>query len=177
MKIQVNSDKAIPMEARSVRSVEGRVNRALSRFKDRLSRVELHFSDQNGVKRGVRDKRCLLEARPLRRQPLVTQMSAATVGAAVSGALTKMRKALDTHFGRADDAAGKRRTTTSGGAGKTDKAGSPETRPPAHKHKTSSQRTRKSMAAKGSGKRVTAGGRRPKKKGIYQARRKSWPQR
>ena len=34
----------------------------LSRFNDKITRLEVHLTDENGSKEGLNDKRCLLEA-------------------------------------------------------------------------------------------------------------------
>ena len=45
MKIQVNSDKTIAVDAGLIRFIEGEVRRLLDRFAIRLTRVEIHLSD------------------------------------------------------------------------------------------------------------------------------------
>ena len=69
MKIQVNSDKTIAVDASLTRFVEGEVRRVLARFAKRLTRVEVHLSDVDSRKTGQADKRCLLEARPAGDRP------------------------------------------------------------------------------------------------------------
>ena len=64
MKIQVNSDKTIAVDASLIRFVEGEVRRVLGRFAIMLTRVEIHLSDVDQRKRGQTDKRCLIEVRP-----------------------------------------------------------------------------------------------------------------
>ena len=65
MKIQVNSDKTIAVDASLTRYVEGEVGRVLGRFAVRLTRVEIHLSDIDNGKTGKADKRCLIEVRPM----------------------------------------------------------------------------------------------------------------
>ena len=54
MKIQINGDKTIAVDASLIRLVEGEVRRVLRRFAIRLTRVEIHLSD---VDNGKRDQR------------------------------------------------------------------------------------------------------------------------
>ena len=100
MQIQVNSDKNIRMDARLVSFVQGESERALERYQGRLMRLEVHLSDVNSHKFGPEDKRCRIEARPARRQPVVVTMTAGNVRAAVQGSLAKLQNALEKYFGR-----------------------------------------------------------------------------
>lgn len=100
MQIQVNSDKSIQVDAEITRFVEAEVNRSLERFASKLTRVEIHLSDVNSGKSGTDDKRCLIEVRPAGQQPLTVTNSAATIEDAVRGALTKLKSALTTSFGK-----------------------------------------------------------------------------
>ena len=100
MRTQINSDKNINVDARVIHFVEGKVDRVLSRFAGKLTRIEVHLSDVNSHKFGTNDKRCVVEARPARHRPLSATNRAPTVRQAVTGALDKMRSALETFFGR-----------------------------------------------------------------------------
>jgi ribosome-associated translation inhibitor RaiA len=100
MKIQVNSDNQIAMTTVLSTFIEGEVERALERFNDRLTRVEVHVSDENAAKGGARDKRCVIETRPTGLNPLSASDAAATVEAAVTGASNKMKRLLETTFGK-----------------------------------------------------------------------------
>jgi hypothetical protein len=70
MKIQVNSDNTIAVDASMTRFVKCEVNRVLARFAKRLTRVEVHLSDVDKRKTGQADKRCLIEVRPAGARPL-----------------------------------------------------------------------------------------------------------
>jgi Sigma 54 modulation protein / S30EA ribosomal protein len=100
MKIQINSDKTIAVDASLIRFVKGAVTRALSRFAIRLTRVEIHLSDVGHGKMGQSDKRCLIEVRPAGAGPLVVSAKAKKVSPAVGVALGKMQRSLTTFFGR-----------------------------------------------------------------------------
>lgn len=100
MRIQVNSDKNINVDTRVIQFVRGEVNRLLKRFAGGLTRVEVHLSDVNSRKFAINDKRCVIEARPARHRPLTATNRAQTVRQAVGGALTRLRTALETFYGR-----------------------------------------------------------------------------
>ena len=80
--------------------VEGVVEKALNRFNDRITRVDVHLSDANGKKSGQEDKRCTIEVRLDGRQPKVTTNQAPTLDLAVAGAAAKLKRSLKTTLGR-----------------------------------------------------------------------------
>src|SRR5271163_2674834 len=151
MKTQINSDKQVVVDAELSKTIEADVRRALGTFETRLTRLEVHLSDLNSSsKQSVQDKRCLLEARVARRKPVSVSFEAASVEQAVRGAARKMKRLLDTSFGKSQIF-----------------------------ERSAQQSTprQKSVAAKRSSipvqelipvvKTISAGGRSPKKKAIY----------
>ena len=156
MKIQVNSDRTIVVDARLTHFVEAEVSRILSRFAGRLTPVEVHLSDVDGRKTGQIDKRCLIEARPMGARPRTASAKAATIPSAVDAALGKMRRSLTTFFEKRRRPASAIPMTMSAGASTV------SSEPIAAVVKQSVNQ--KKFNPRG-----------PKKKGIYQARRKSWP--
>jgi hypothetical protein len=100
MRIQINSDKNVVVDAPLASFTRGEVNRALKRFTHELTRVEVHLSDVNSHKPGALDKRCLMEARPARHRPLTASSRAAKIEEAVKGGLTKLQSSLQTFIGR-----------------------------------------------------------------------------
>lgn len=80
--------------------VDAAVRHALSRFADRITRVEVHLGDENADKHGADDKRCLMEARVAGHNPTAVTHHAPDLARAVSGAADKLKRALDTEFGR-----------------------------------------------------------------------------
>ena len=160
MKIQVNSDNSITVDASMMRFVKGEVKRVLARFAKRLTRVEVHLSDVDKRKTGQADKRCLIEVRPAGARPLSVSAKATKMAAAVGQALGKMQRSLTTFFGRR----GRPAETVSV--------------PVSTAMKTTLGAKKKVAVKKASVKKPTKlSPRGPKKKGIYQARRKSWPTR
>jgi ribosome-associated translation inhibitor RaiA len=161
MKIQVNSDKTIGVDASLTRFVEGEVDRVLGRFALRLTRVEIHLSDIDNRKTGKADKRCLVEVRPMGAQPMTASAQATKMPSAIGEALRKMQRSLTTFFGRK----GRPASTVEARVSPTVKT--------VAKKRTAVPKTAVMKAA--AKKQAQLSPRGPKKKGIYQARRKSWP--
>lgn len=103
MQILINSDKNISMHAALSTSIEEEIHRLLDRFDSHLTRIEVFVTDENADKSGLRDKRCVLEARPNNHQPLTVTDESADVQTAVSGAAKKLQRLLETTFGRIAD--------------------------------------------------------------------------
>lgn len=101
MQIQVNTDSNIEGREKLSAHIEGVVESTLERYSDRITRVEVHLSDQNGDKSGLDDKRCVLEARLEGRHPIAVTHQASTVDHAIEGAADKMQRALESALGRA----------------------------------------------------------------------------
>ncbi len=100
MKIQVNTDSNIEGDETLAAFVTSTVEEKLDRFKELITRVEVHLSDQNSHKEMPDDKRCVLEARLAGRQPIAVTHEGDTLHQAVIGATDKMRRALDTALGK-----------------------------------------------------------------------------
>ena len=103
MQIHINSDSNIEGSDRLAHQVAPVVRDALDRFSAQITRVEVHLSDENSDKKfGAEDKRCLLEARLIGLQPISVRHHAATLEQAVDGAVEKLKRSLDSTFGRLD---------------------------------------------------------------------------
>jgi ribosomal subunit interface protein len=103
MQVQINSDNNISIHSRLSDSIGAYINNVLQRFAPYLVRVEVHLSDQNAKKSGPKDKRCVLEARPKRHQPLVATNESADIDSAFSGAAQKLHRQLESTYGRLAD--------------------------------------------------------------------------
>ncbi|HUF79756.1 MAG TPA: HPF/RaiA family ribosome-associated protein [Burkholderiales bacterium] len=103
MQVQINTDSHIEGREKLAAQVTGMVESALSRFSDRITRVEVHLSDENSHKSGQDDKRCMMEARLRGRQPTAVTYRAATLEEAVGGAADKLKSALESTLGRLQD--------------------------------------------------------------------------
>ena len=100
MKILVNSDSSIAMDARLAKHIVGEASELLDRFSDRLTRVEIHVSDIDRGKTGKVDKRCLVEVRPTRMKALVASAQTKDVETSVNQAMRKMVRVLNTSLGK-----------------------------------------------------------------------------
>ena len=108
MQVQVNTDNHISSSAELKQHVAATISDALSRFGDRITRVEVHLADQNSAaKGGGHDIRCSLEARPASMSPILVTHDAATIDEALSVAVDKLEKTLEKTFDRRDDPKGR----------------------------------------------------------------------
>lgn len=106
MQIQINTDRNIEGHEELATQISGIVESALSRFSDRITRVEVHLSDENSDKKGGQDDiRCMMEARLEERQPVAVTHEAATVDQAVDGAAGRLARLIESTLGRLRDQA------------------------------------------------------------------------
>jgi len=108
MHIQVNTDNHIEGNADLTRQVEAVVEGALGRFSDRITRVEVHLSDESSSSKARdNDKRCVMEARLAGLRPITVSHQGAALEQALDGAADKLAKTLDRTLGRLDDPKGR----------------------------------------------------------------------
>lgn len=101
MQVQVNTDRNIEGDETLTGQVEAAVRGALDRFDDKITRVEIHLTDENSDKKGgADDVRCLMEARLAGLQPVSVSHRGPTVDEAVDGAAGKLTRALESRLGR-----------------------------------------------------------------------------
>lgn len=114
MQIQINTDSHIHGSKEMTERVEGTIQSALGRFGERITRVEVHLSDENSsAKSHDDDIRCVIEARLAGIQPITVTHQSASLEQAVSGATDKLEKTIKRNLERLDDPKG--RTPTGGG--------------------------------------------------------------
>ena len=125
--------------------------------------MEIHLSDIDNKKTGPADKRCLIEARPAGDRPLAASALAKTTEEAVDAALRKMKRSLTTFFGKKGRPAAK-------------VAAAPVSNTTKKEVTAKKAAVKRSAAKKAAAKKPTKlSPRGPKKKMVYQGRRKSWP--
>ncbi len=95
MKIEVNTDRHIESSERLIAYCKSTLEAEFDRFSDYITRIDVHFSDENGTKGGDFDKRCLIEAKLKGLNPVTTTNHAANLDDALSGAIDKMSSVLD----------------------------------------------------------------------------------
>jgi ribosomal subunit interface protein len=103
MKIQFNTDKNIQGTEQLETLVSEKINSKLKRFADKITRIEVHLSDQNAQRTSTDDKQCKIEARIVGLQPIVVTGKSSTKKKAINDAIEKMKAALDTVTGRIKD--------------------------------------------------------------------------
>ncbi len=96
MLIHINTGKDIKGTQRMTNYFSGLIGSSLRRFAERITRLEVHVSDENSGKEGPDDKRCLIEARVRGLRPIAVTHRAETLDQAVVGATLKMKNALET---------------------------------------------------------------------------------
>ena len=100
MQIQFNTDNNIAGKDRLKESISETLTDALSKFNDKITRLEVHLSDENGQKSGQNDKRCMLEARLEKLKPIAVTADAGSIDQAVDAATDKLIAALNTALGK-----------------------------------------------------------------------------
>lgn len=80
---------------------ERKVRRALSRLSDRVTRVEVHVQDDNGLKKGGPDKRCSIIANVAGMGQIVVNELSSDFFKAVDLAAGKLRRAAEHRVARA----------------------------------------------------------------------------
>lgn len=100
MIVQVNTDHNISGSQDLSSHVEDVVSDSLSHFGERITRVEVHLSDENSHKSSSDDKKCVLEARMAGMQPIAVTHQGETIEHALHGAADKLKKVLESAIGK-----------------------------------------------------------------------------
>lgn len=98
MQIHIHSQNVVLSDAFHPWAEE-RVQEILAAFADRLTRVEVHLSDQNAQKGGV-DTRCVIEGRPRGLDPVAAEHLGEGPRVAFTGALEKLQRVLGHQSGK-----------------------------------------------------------------------------
>ncbi len=109
MQIQINSDHHIAASPELAGRIQALVRDTLDRYSDRITRVEVHLNDLNGVK-GGNDKRCLMEARLAGLGPIDVNHEADNLQVAIDAALEKLERAIEHKLGKVAMTASGRRS-------------------------------------------------------------------
>lgn len=80
-------------------NAEERVQSVLSHHASKLSRVQVFLKDLNAHKGGM-DKHCVVEARPRGMDPVAADHTAGAYHEALEGAVEKLKRVLDSRFGK-----------------------------------------------------------------------------
>jgi ribosome-associated translation inhibitor RaiA len=103
MQIQISTDhniKGTHEMLNESEKFEEIVQDAIGHFQQHITRVEIHFTDENACKTGFEDKRCLIEARVSGAQPMIASHHANNLTLALEGATEKLKHSLNHSFGK-----------------------------------------------------------------------------
>ncbi len=100
MQIQGNTDHNSDGRQHVADYVRSVVEHAVSHFERQVTRVEVYLSDDNGLKSGPDDKRCVMEARVGSIDPVAVTRRGANIDEAIHGAATKLKRSLVNELAR-----------------------------------------------------------------------------
>ncbi len=81
--------------------IREQIQQHIGRFLKRLTRIEVHLSDENEPNRDTGDdKKCLIEARPAGRDPLVAEHTCGDMYEAIDKAIDKLGRVLASRLER-----------------------------------------------------------------------------
>jgi len=103
MQIQFNTGKNVTVSEGLITSSKSLISEELRRYSQQITRVEVHFSDEDGNKDGFNDKRCMVEARLAGMKPIAVTSQAHTNEQALFGAINKLKSSLEKITGRYKD--------------------------------------------------------------------------
>jgi ribosomal subunit interface protein len=100
MIIQLNSDKNIQISERLDKIVSDKISRSLKRFAEKITRIEVHLSDQSAQKTGPDDILCKIEARLKDLPTVIVTGKGDSKEHALGDAIVKIKSALDSAKGK-----------------------------------------------------------------------------
>ena len=100
MTIQFNTDHNIDGNEKFRTYFIEQISAELSRYSERITRVEVHVTDVNGNKDGPNDKRCVMEARLKGLKPFAVTNMGDTLEQAINGALQKLSISMESIHSR-----------------------------------------------------------------------------
>jgi ribosomal subunit interface protein len=102
MQVQVHTDNHITGSEKLTSHVESVVQATLGRFATRITRVEVHLTEESSGpnKAHDNDKRCVMEARLGGLQPVAVTHHASNLDQAIDGAAEKLEHLLERTLGR-----------------------------------------------------------------------------
>lgn len=108
MQIEVSTGNQVTGSQEFISQVEATVTDDLSRFGDRITRVIVHFGDENSaVKHGDNDKRCSVEVRLGGHQPIAATGHGSSLEQALNSSMDKVVTSVGRTLERIDDPKGR----------------------------------------------------------------------
>lgn len=108
MQVQLNTNKSIVGSPGLQQHVQKLLEHELKHLAKEITRIEVHLNDESSLKSGADDKRCLLEARVAKLQPISVEHRASTIDLAINGAAEQLSHAIKSVLEKADTAAKRR---------------------------------------------------------------------
>tara|TARA_R110001592_G_scaffold357763_1_gene661507 strand:- start:1597 stop:1995 length:399 start_codon:yes stop_codon:yes gene_type:complete len=100
MEVQFNTDNNIEDPGRVSDFFSPIIEKEFKRFNSYITRLEVHLSDENGIKDGLEDKKCVIEARLKGKKPIVVTNLAGSNELAIKGSIDKMKTSIDSILGK-----------------------------------------------------------------------------
>ena len=96
MLVQIHTDKNIEGGSRFSEYFSAEIKEQLARYNEIVTRIEVHVTDENGSKTSPIDKKCVIEARIEKKQPIAVTAHGDTAEKAFFEALEKVQRVLET---------------------------------------------------------------------------------
>lgn len=98
MNIEIRTDKNIQNSERLIEYVRAELNTEFQRHSEKITHFSVHFSDENGLKGGDDDIKCMIEARPAGLKPVVVHHKGHNIDTAIHGAIDRLKRSLEHVF-------------------------------------------------------------------------------
>jgi len=103
MTILINADKILKVHEPFENQLKDRLSAELKRFSEYISEIELHITDENGIKTGSNDIKSVLEAHLKGMKSVVVTEKADTLDQSVNAAIDKIKDSLESAIGKSRD--------------------------------------------------------------------------
>ncbi len=103
MMIQLNAGKILNVGETFGNELKDKISKKLQRLSEHITALEIHITDENGIKKGPNDIKCILEAHLKAMQSIVVTEKANTLEQSVNSAIDKLKDSLDSIIGRSRD--------------------------------------------------------------------------
>ncbi|WP_370680155.1 HPF/RaiA family ribosome-associated protein [Comamonas sp. GB3 AK4-5] len=108
MQVQVHADDSIQGGESLAQWVQEEIHNRLARLKEYVQRVEVYLTEVDALKsNGGPGKKCVLETRANGRPPIAVNAEAEKVQEALTAALEKLLRAVETDLGKLKDKHGR----------------------------------------------------------------------
>jgi hypothetical protein len=107
IEVHVSTDHNLDGRDGLIRHATSEVTAALSHASHHLTRVDVHLADESSGRSTPGDKRCTLEAFPAGQAPVAVTNHGDTLEAALTGAIHKLQRSLESKSGRLDARSGR----------------------------------------------------------------------